>query len=238
MTISYDKLPMLFQTVLDIPMYEGLGAVAHCIARPPGVTEEHTVALQGATIAWAQWALSNVTVIDFTSATPDRLSIPAAQTVSMDYQVGAFSGLAWIHPDAVAGSARFVICKGGQGAGCGWNFHFTTDGAIAFSTVQAADSQHTYSPNGTIVIGEWAQIGFTRLGAVARVYKNGVDVTSISGVHVNPDSAVARDVHIGVTEGHALPYDGYIWRPRIFSRQIGAGEMWKLFETERDLFGV
>jgi hypothetical protein len=235
---GYDNLPMLFQSVLDIPMYEGIGALAHDIARPPAITEDHTMALHGATIGWAQWPLSNVTIIDFTDATPDYLSLAAAESLSMDYQVGAFSGVAWIHPDIIAPNARFIICKGGTGAACGWDFIITAAGAICFSTVQAGDSQHTYSPDGAIVISEWAMIGFTRLGAAAKVYKNGVDVTSIPDTHVDPDSAAADDVHIGVTNLHALPYDGYIWRPRIFSRELSAIDMQQIFEVERDLVGV
>ena len=45
-------------------------------------------------------------------------------------------------------------------------------------------------------------------------------------------------LHVGVTDGHALPFDGYIWRPRVFSRELPASEMLMLFEMERALFGV
>lgn len=238
MSKGYDNLPMLFQSVIDIPMYEAIGALAHDIARPPGVTEEHTMELQGATIAWAAWPLSNIGIIDFTAATPDRLALSAANSVSMDYQVGAFSGMVWVHADVIAPTARFLFCKGGQGSGCGWGFLITAAGALSFDTVQAANSQHTYSPDGSIVINTWTLVGWSRLGAAARVFKNGVDITSIPDVHVNPDSAVARELHIGVSDGHALPYDGYIWRPRVIGREISDRDHAHVFEMERDLFGV
>jgi len=237
MAIGYDSLPMLFQTVLDTPMYEGVGTLAHDIARPPNVTEEHTMLLQGAA-AWAQWPLSNISIISFDAANPDRLALSAANSLSMDYMVGAFSGVAWVFLDVIAATARSIFFKGGQGVGCGWDFLVTATGELLFSTVQVGDSQHTYSPAGTIVISTWALVGWSRLGAAAKVYKNGVNVTSLPGAHVNPDTAAARDLHIGVTDGHALPFDGYMWRPRIWSRQLSGIEMSELFAMEKAYFGV
>lgn len=238
MSKGYSNIPALFQTVLDIPMFEASGARAHDIARPPAVAEEHTMALEGVTIAWAKWPLSNVTPISFNDATPDRLSLSAANSVSMNYMVGAFSGVAWVFLDVIGATARSIFFKGGTGAACGWDFLVTATGQLCFSTVQAGDSQHTYSPAATIVISTWALVGWSRLGAVATVYKNGVNVTSAPAAHINPDTAAALELHVGVTQGHALPFDGYIWHPRIWHRQISLDEHKAIFEMERSLFGV
>lgn len=238
MTKGYDNLPMFFQTVLDIPMFEESGALARDIARPPAVAEEHTMALEGGTIAWAPWPLSNVGLISFNGVTPDRLSLSAANSLSMDYQAGAFSGAVWVYPTTLIGAIRTLFCKG-VAATDGWCFEVAGgNGAIYFRTSQAGADQETISAVGEVVLNTWYLLGFSRLGASARLYKNGVDVSSTIGAHVNPVSAAARELHIGCVVAHANGWTGYMWRPRIWSRQISAAEMQKIFNMERGLFGV
>ena len=224
MTISYDKLPMLFQSVLDIPMYEAVGALAHDIARPPGVAEDHTMTIQ--TCGWVQWPLSNLTILSFNPGNPDWLELSVANSVSMDYQVGDFSLLAWIYMDVLAD--RYVIERGLLNTD-GWFFYVDVNGAITFVTNQGAANQLSASANGAVTIANWWCIGVTRHGASARIYRNGMDVTSVVGVHVNP-AACARKLHVGIDDTEAAnQWDGYIWRPIDLGRQLSSTEMWKFF---------
>lgn len=239
MSKGYSNIPQLYQSVLDIPMFEGVapanGALAHDISRQVALNK--TMTLTGATIAWARWLLSNTTLVELDSGTPDRLELAAASSTDLNFTTGDFSGIAWVYPALLAGNIRNIFCKGGTVDG--WNFHVAGgNGAIYFSTYQAAGSQDTLSAIGQVVLNTWYLLGFTRAGAVAKLYKNGADVTLTAPAHTDPDSAAARDFHVGCSLVHAAGWDGYIWRPRLFSRQLSATEMKELFEMERGLFGV
>ncbi len=237
---GYSNIPQLYQAVLDIPMFEAAGAVGalvHDIARPSGVALDKNMALAGATITWANWGLSNTALVNFDAVTPDRLELAAAQSTDLNYQAGAFSGVVWAYPLDLAGALRTIFCKGGTVDG--WKFHVAGgNGAIYLTTYQAAGSQETLSAIGEVVLNTWYMLGFSRLGAAVKLFKNGVDVTLTAPAHTPPDSAAARDFHVGCVLAHADGWDGYLWRPRIFSRQLSATNFKELFELERGLFGV
>ena len=238
MTISYDKIPMLFQTVLDIPMYEGNGLRAHDIARPPAVAEDHTMTLTGPP-TWAQWPLSNLTILSFNPATPDFLELSNANSLSMGFQAGMFSLAAWVFIDDLAND-KYIIEKGLLNTD-GWIFMVDIVGAIRLLTNQGGAGQLSASANGAITVAGWWLIGATRLTNSVRIYRNGVDVTATVGNHVNP-AACARKLHVGIDDtelvGSNTQMDGYIWRPMVFNRQLSAIEMLQLFESTRALFGV
>lgn len=234
---SYSKIPQLYQSVLDIPMFEAVGALAHDISRQAALNK--TMTLAGATIAWAKWPLSNTSIIDFNSATPDRLELAAAASTDLNFLAGDFSGMAWVYPQLLVGNIRNIFCKGGVEGNNGWEFTVAGgNGAIYFSTYQAAAHQDTLSAIGQVVLNTWYLLGFSRTGTVAKLYKNGVDVTLTSGAHVNPDDAAARDFHVGSSLMHAAGWDGYIWRPCLFSRLLLPTEFKEIFELERGLFGA
>lgn len=238
MVKGYDNLPMLFQTVLDIPMYEGVGTLAHDIARPPAVAEDHTMTLTGPP-AWAAWPLSNLPILSFNPATPDFMELSAANSVTMDYQAGAFSLASWVFIDDLSND-RYIIERGLLNTD-GWYFYVDITGAIRLFTNQGGAAQISASPNGAVTIANWWFIGATRLGASVRIYRMGIDVTNVVGVHVNP-AACARKLHVGIDDtelvGSNTQMDGYIWRPMVFGRQISQLEMWQIFEMTRALFGI
>ena len=232
---GYSNIPQLYQASLDIPMFEASGALVHDISRQAALDKRMT--LTGATIAWANWPLSNTALVNFDATTPDRLELAAAQSTDLNYQAGAFSGAVWVYPLNLAGALRTIFCKGGTVDG--WKFHVAGgNGAIYLSTYQAATNQETLSAVGEVVLNTWYLLGFTRLAGAVKLFKNGVDVTLTPGAHVNPDSAAARDFHVGCVLAHADGWAGYLWRPRLFSRQLSATEMKEIFEMERSLFGA
>lgn len=235
MTIGYDNIPMLFQTVLDIPMYEGVGMLAHDIARPPATALDKTMTLTGAP-TWAQWPLSNLTVLNFDETNPDFMELAVAESTDMDYQAGAFSLAAWVYAFDL-GMDRYIIERGLLDTD-GWYFYVLTTGNLIIRTNQAAAGQTTNTAAGVLAATEWALVGVTRLGASCRIYKNGVDVTDTAGAHIDPLTS-ARKLHVGIDDTEAAnQWNGYIWRPRIWSRQLSDDDFWKLFEMERGLFGV
>ncbi len=88
-----------------------------------------------------------------------------------------------------------------------------------------------------VVVGEWAFVGCSRDGTDVRIYKNGRDVTAVYVAHGDPDTS-ARNFYIGRSDAGAGPYDGDMWRPRIWERAVPADEWLSIFEMERGYFGV
>ena len=237
MTKGYDNIPQLYQVALDLPFYEGGGAaglvpLAHDIARKESVLD-HTMALVG-TPTWVQVALSNLTVLQFNSATPDRLTLSAVNSADLAYTTEPFSGLAWVYPHAVGGT----IMSKWTNVTSGWIFITLVTGEIQIITETGGPHiDISGSPAGSLVVNTWQLVGFSRLGNSVKIYKNGADITSLVGVHADP-AADAGLFYIACDSAIAQSYDGLIWRPRIFNRQLSATEFKELFEMERGLFGV
>lgn len=234
MSKNYSTMPTNLQAVLDIPMYEGQGVLAHDVSRRAAL--DKTMTLTGPP-TWVQLPLSNLTVLSFNPATPDWLELAAAESTDMDFQVGAFSLVSWIFVDDLTDD-RYLFVRGLDGND-GWYMYIASAGGLQLVTSQLGADQVTGSAVGTIATGTWYLVGATRLGASVKLYRNGVDVTGTPpGVHINPAASV-RDMRIGIRDDETThPWDGYIWRPRVFSRQLSAYEMLSIFEMERGLFGV
>lgn len=251
MSVSFDLLPTNFQLVLSAPLREATGlalARTHDVARP-----HHPVTLRGATIAWGQVALSNLTYIDLTPAAPDYLDVAAADALDLDFgnapSLDPFSLALWVNADLLIGAIRTLMCHGQTGAaGAGWQWNLGADGILHLITEQAGALQTTDAlAAGAISINRWWFLVATCDGnyptAAVKLLKNAVDVTeAVPGVHITPDTAVANNLYIGVHDNAAggveLPFSGLMWNPRIWERQLSSIEIWNLFEMERKLFGV
>jgi len=65
-------------------------------------------------------------------------------------------------------------------------------GSITFITSQSGAFQQTNSAATEIQSGNWYHVVVVRNGSSAKVYKNGIDVTSSAGTHINPTSTSAN----------------------------------------------
>ena len=232
---GYDNIPQLFQSVLDIPMYEGAGvagALVHDIARP---LLNKNMTLAGPPL-WYQVPLSNITVLHFDSTNPDRLLLSAVDSADLAYTAESFSGVAWVQLHLLVGASRTIFSKW-TAATSGWLFNILATGEIQFVTAQAGPVQISGSPAGSIVLDIWALVGFSRVGGSVRIYKNGVDITSLVVAHTDP-VVDAGLFYVGVDSAIAEAYDGYLWRPRIVEREMSALDHADIFEMERGLFGI
>ena len=156
-------------------------------------------------------------------------------TTEFDFTTDDFSLAVWIKTDALGW--RHLLTRGDFETD-GWYFEIGTQGEMRFRTNQAGVVQTTIGTVGDVVTGTWQLISVTRSGAAARIFTNGIDTTATPATHINPLTA-NRNLYIGVNNlAGAGYYDGDMWRPRIWGRQLSAAEMLQIFETERYLFGV
>jgi len=233
MSKGYNNIPSLMQTVLDIPMFEGNGLLAHDVSRLAALDKTMTLNVAP---PWTQLPLSNLTFLDFDATNPDFLELAQAQSTDMDFTVSAFSLMAWAYFVDIA-LGPMLFCRGLLDTD-GWYMNVLNDGTVGLTTNQAAASQVTNTAPGAVVTGRWYQLAATRLTTDVLIYVNAVDATDTAGVHTDPLTA-NRKLHIGCYDDEASNgLHGYIWRPRVWSRQLSAFEMLSIFEQERALFGV
>lgn len=165
-------------------------------------------------ITGAQWATGlHGYALDFIPATPSYVEIPATET-QLDFTSQAFSIVARIRIDDLT-AHRIVFCRGLYQVD-GWYLYVWSNGALALYTNQSTKSQQTTSAAGAITTATWYTIGASRSGASAQVFRNGVDITSGAGAHIDPATS-ARSAKIGICDDKATsPFDGKIEFLRIF----------------------
>ena len=230
--VGYDKLSLNFALLYHLTLEETLAAMPTVGDR---AKPHHTTTPNGGTIAYAALP-SGLPYFDLTRATPDYLDCPAAATNDLDFITGDFSGAIWVYRDLdLQGD---LICK--SNGTTGYIFTLNTDvGEIRITTYQAAANQSTNSAINVVPAATWTLLGFSRNGAVCRVFANGRDVTDTAGTHIDPDSAAALDLNIGVANDKASnAFDGRLTQPRLWGRELSAMEHLQLFNMERHWFNV
>jgi hypothetical protein len=106
----------------------------------------------------------------------------------------------------------------------GWYIVIQPDGSIYFVTNQVAVRQFSISSVGSILVGNWYTVGFSRTGASIRIYVNGVDVTHSVGFHIDPLTC-ARSAKIGIYDNlFSYPFDGKIDHVIVFIRALTAAD--------------
>ena len=159
--------------------------------------------------------------LDFNPATPSYVTIPAAYT-QLDFTSEDFSIIARIYVDDLT-SARYLFTSG-RWQRDGYQFWLDTNGRVLFDTSQNLANQTSACPNNSVATGSWFTVGVSRDGASVKLLVNGVDVTNLFGVHVDP-LASARDRRIGTRyDGATNPFDGKIEFLRIFKRALSEEE--------------
>ncbi len=228
MTVGYDSLNVNQELLLDLQLRESTGTNTQDFAKP-----HHVCTLVG-TPTW-QNLDNGLPYLDYVSGNPDYIRSLQAATTDLDFTSGDFSMGVWINPDALGNRNMFTR---GVASTDGWDFYLWTNGAMVFNTNQAAARQSTFGTAADVAIGTWVFVSASRSGASARIYTNGIDTTSAPAVHINPLTA-NRNLYIGVNNlAGAAWYDGDMWRPRIWERQLAQAEMLQIFQMERHLFGI
>ena len=230
MPVGYDNYRPYQSLVLDLQFRETTGIITRDWAKP-----YHDPATLIGTPAWAVLG-NDLTYLSFNPATPDRVVIVAADSTALNFTTGSFSGAAWIYPDAYGN--RYVMDKSSATAGWGFWIQGVTP-YLAFTTANAGPATQTTYGGANLVLSAWQQIGFTRTDATGKVFLNGRDVTITPATHINPATADAIDFYIGTDVGAGAGwYDGRMWRPRVWKRDLAAWEFLAMYEAERLLFGI
>src|SRR3989344_8401527 len=140
---------------------------------------------------------------------------------------------AWINATTLTGQDVRTIAAKGNWVSDGWEFFIPSVapnvGQISFYTAQSGAAQVTSSAVSEISTGQWYHVVVTRTGAVAKIYKNGVDVTVTSGTHINPTTNT-KSITIGSRSGaDAYWFNGSIDDVRVYSRALSAAEVTQLY---------
>lgn len=151
-------------------------------------------------IITATWAAGlHGMCLNFVPGNPDYVEIPAAHT-HLNFIAEDFSIVTRVNINNFALN-RLLFCRG-LGNTDGYWFQLISNGAIQFSTNNAPARQTSAAAPGSVVIGNWYTLGMSRTGASVRIYNNGLDVTTVVGVHVNPLTC-ARNARIGIYDNLA-----------------------------------
>lgn len=135
-------------------------------------------------ITTATWAAgAHGYCLDFNPAGPDHVLIPAAHT-QLNFTTEDFSIIARVRVDDL--TANRTIFTRGQSNANGYILMLNAGAGIEVRTYQLAASQTSRSANGTVALATWYTVGLSRTGASIRVYRNGIDITVVAGVHIDP----------------------------------------------------
>lgn len=88
----------------------------------------------------------------------------------------------------VGGQGPVSIYKGAF-ENAGYYEQIEPDGTMYFATNQSGAVQASATNAGAITTGAWYQITNVRNGASVKLYINGIDATTSSATHINPDSS-------------------------------------------------
>jgi hypothetical protein len=219
------------QCLLNIPMFEGVGAVSVKDDAGP----HHPMLLTHAP-TWTQlpsglWVLAIDGVNDYASCL-------AASSTDLNFIAGDFSGALWVKVTfPIVTAVCTFFCRGRYQVD-GW--HFCIDNtAFRFFTYQPGANKQTYAM-GVLVATEWHLYGFTRAGASLRLYYDGKDRVDYMDTMTNPTTS-ARNFYLGIHDGAS----GLDWSaasqlgiPRVWGRALSPVEHMQMFNAEREFFGV
>ncbi len=139
-------------------------------------------------------------------------------TTQLNFTSGDFSMIAPIKVDDST-LKEYIFSRGAVSA-TGYRWWLETNGAIYFTTHQAAAQQHTSSDAGKVVTATWQTLGVSRSGASVKLYNNGIDATSTAGNHTNPASS-SETVKIGIhNDKIASPFYGTMNFVLVYSKAL------------------
>lgn len=174
------------------------------------------------TIVNADWATGvHGKCLDFNSAVPDYVLVPAAYT-QLNFISEDFSFVIRFRADSIA-NAPAILCRGSWEAS-GYYLRIESDGNLEYTHNQDGDRQRAISSDGDIAINTWYTVGMTRDGKSVKLYKNGVDITLTAEDFEDPLTSALNFIIGGYGTGPMINLDGKFEFLRIFGRALPASE--------------
>jgi hypothetical protein len=239
---GYDDLTVHGDILIDLPFYEGVGTITRDQAKP-----HHQDVDLVLTPTWDTVAASGLGVISFDGTTHEYLELAGANCADLNFMAGDYSIGAWVNWGNGLDDDQTVIARY-LNDNNGWELYFYDGGGAdriltlrhhhAATLVGGNPRTACYSEDWDY--NTWWFIGISRSGILAQHYRNGAAITTAcsAGGLVDPETCV-QDLVIGIRgTKDANHLCGSQWRPRIWDRALSAAEWLRIFESERDLFGV
>ena len=225
----YDNLPINEDIVLDWPMTEGGSSLIHDQSKSGSIG----TFLGAWGPIWPAAIPQPFYGIYMFRIWTQYINCPAADTTNLNFTSGDYSLSFWIkwavdeYTQMVMG--KYVLDNSG------WEAYLDNAGGLDYMSVR---HNHGGTPARTSSYSTgWAQnilhlFGYSRTGATAQHYRNGIAIpTTISaGGLIDPASSAADDLRVGCrfTEGSNW-YNGYLGRPRAWARALNADEHRQLY---------
>lgn len=145
----------------------------------------------------------------FVAATPDYIEVTPTPT-QLNFTTSDYSVIMRFTTGALTGSFQ-ALYRRGLDTTDGYTMFFANNGIVYVRTSQTPGAdQDSTAAMGTIIGSTSYTLGFSRAGASIVIYRNGIDVTAVSGTHVNPTTS-SRTVKIGILDDKVnLPFNGVI----------------------------
>ena len=169
------------------------------------------------TVTGAVWGLQGRTF----DGTNDYISF--GNNAILNFTTQDFTLISWIKPDlSGAVDAFHIFSRSPNPLISGYRLWYQNDDKIVhFNTYQAADGQETTS-TGALTDAEWQQIVVIRAGAVVNIYRNLVDITNVSGTHIDPDTSTANFTMGIHPDGVNYSYAGIFGEGEVYNRALTA----------------
>lgn len=162
----------------------------------------------------------------------DNISIPDHASLNF---TGSFTLEAWIRPTAIGAFMRIFSKNNGAN---GYEYFVANTGAIWMTTTIGGANVITQTPAASLVIDTWYHIVATREDNTGRIYRNGIDITSVFPFHID-HGIYAGAARIGIyTDGVTAPFEGRISFRKVRNYALTAGQVLNCFENEKHWYGV
>ena len=155
----------------------------------------------------------------------------------LNFTTGDFSLEGWIVLDTANYTSENLIIGRGSINSDGWELSDGGNGRLQLYTHNAGANQESHGAINSIAADTWSHFAATRTGAVCKVFANGVDVTSVSGTHIDPVTN-SRTLWIGRSHNIDRYLQGDLTLLRIYNRVLTDAEIAGHYNQERHLFGV
>jgi len=232
MTIPYDSIKYNQEMLLDLPFREGIGTITQDVAKP-----HHVVSLIN-TPTWT--ALDTGLMTLDLNGTTEYLECDGAVCTDLDFTSEDFSVGGWFNWTNSVHDSQIIVGRY-EVSVSGWEVYLTESGALRYLSLRHHHAAGASLRTGAYSLG-WAygtnwHFGITRIGTTAYFYRNGVAVTTVSDVLIDPETC-ARDMVIGVrgVSKDANYFDGMIGRIIVSGKALSAEDWSNMYKHQTRWF--